>query len=156
MTEKQRAARQSQKHADSKTAYGSGAASALGDNRLLATLAAVFLALVAFNLWGTLKPVDRGLMPEEVLGTWTTTDQDYVDRAFEIRSNSVVFYTGESSYTVHLIETVEVDDMDGPLLVTINYAQDGGLNTFSFYYEPADGGVITFKNQRDMKWKRRA
>jgi hypothetical protein len=65
-------------------------------------------------------------------------------------------YTGESSYTVHLIETVEVDDMDGPLLVTINYAQDGGLNTFSFYYEPADGGVITFKNQRDMKWKRQA
>jgi hypothetical protein len=79
-----------------------------------------------------------------------------VDRAVEIRRNSGVFHTSASSYTVHLIETVEVDDMDGPLLVTINYAQDGGLNTFSFYYEPADGGIITFKNQRDMKWRRRA
>ncbi|UCG84884.1 MAG: hypothetical protein JSW71_13130 [Gemmatimonadota bacterium] len=124
------------------------------ERRPLWILAAVFAVLVAVNMCSTERSQERGMVPEEVMGTWTTTDPDYADRAFEIRRNSVVFHIGGSDYNVHLIQIVEVDDLDGPMLVTIHYADENGSNIFAFYYDPADGGVITFKNQRDMEWTR--
>ncbi len=154
MTNNQQKARQSKANSGSKATDGSSASAPFWDRRPLWILAGMFAVLVAVNMWGKVKPEERGMVPEEVIGTWTTTDSDYADRAFEIRKSSVVFHTGGSDYTVHLIETVEVEDLDGPILVTIYYSQDLGTNIFSFYYDPIDGGVITFRNQRDMEWRR--
>jgi hypothetical protein len=146
--------RLSQANSGSRATNGSGVSAPFWDRRPLWILAGVFGVLVAMNMWGRVKPEEHGMVPQQVLGTWTTTDSDYADRAFEIRKNSVVFHTGGSDYTVHLIENVEVEDLDGPILVTIYYSQDLGTNIFSFYYDPIDGGVITFRNQRDMEWRR--
>jgi len=154
VTKKQQKARQSQKRAGSKTKGGSHVSARSRGSLTFGVLTLLLAALIAVNVSGSLKQPERGVTPEEVLGTWTTTDSDYADRAFEIRRNSLVLYTGGSDHTVHLIENVEVDDLDGPILVRIHYSEEGGLNIFSFYYDPAGGGVITFRNQRSMQWRR--
>jgi hypothetical protein len=110
--------------------------------------------LVSVNLYGLLRLTRSDVIPAEVLGTWTTSAPNYADRAFEIRSDTLVLHIGASDSTVHEIRHVDIDDLDGPLLLELEYAEDSGSNNFSFYFDPADGGVITFKNQRSMKWRR--
>ena len=114
----------------------------------------VLLGVIAINAYPFLRPDHHGVIPKEVLGTWITTEPRYADRAFEIRKDSLVFYIGEGDSTVHSIEGVEVDDLGGPMLLTVHYADEAGPNQFSFYYDPASGGIISFKNQRHMKWNR--
>ena len=39
------------------------------------------------------------------------------------------------------------------LLYTLEYNVDGEEQTFGFYYD-APSGVVTFRNQRGMEWRR--
>ncbi len=124
--------------------------------RWLWIVVVTLLAVVAINAYPFGLKDQHGAIPKEVLGTWSTTESRYADRAFEIRKESLVFYIGEGDSTVHSIEEVEVDDLGGPMLLTVHYADEAGPNQFSFYYDPASGGIIRFKNQRHMKWNRRS
>ena len=119
---------------------------------LLLTLLLVVLASI--SLYGLVRPSGRGEVPQVVLGRWTTTAQRYADKSFTIRKDSLVLYVSESDSTVHLIEGVEVEDLGGPLLLTVHYWDVEGLTEFPFYYDPMRGGVVRFKNQRAMEWKR--
>jgi hypothetical protein len=111
-------------------------------------------AIAAINAFSSGDGLEHGPIPEEVLGTWTTTESRYADRAFEIRQDTLVIFVGDGDSTVHPIDDVEIEDLGGPLLLTVHYADEGGPNRFAFYYDPVDGGLIRFKNQRHMKWNR--
>lgn len=136
------------------TPDGPGASPPPRSWRTLGILTSVLVLLVLVNLYGLLWSSRSDALPDEVLGMWTTTASNYADRAFEIRTDTLVLHTGGSDSTMRLIQKVELDDLDGRILLTIQYAEDSGSTNFSFYYDRADGGVITFKNQPSMKWRR--
>ena len=80
------------------------------------------------------------------------TSSSYENRFFEISEDLVVFGTGGGNTETYRISSIrEVPDDDG-LLYTLSYYADGDEHGFFFYYDPADGGVIRFKNQLDMAW----
>ncbi|UCD25760.1 MAG: hypothetical protein JSW51_07565 [Gemmatimonadota bacterium] len=111
-------------------------------------------AVVAVNAFSSDNGNQHGPIPDEVLGTWTTTESRYADRAFDIQKETLVLFIGDGDSTVHAIEDVEIEDLGGPLLLTVHYSDEEGPNKFAFYYDPVDGGLIRFKNQRHMKWNR--
>lgn len=114
-------------------------------------LAALALTSVFFGCQGAkLKSVPDGL-----LGLWKTSAPKYADRFFELKREAITFGTGEGTSSVHDILSVEKVPAGKQVLYTICYATEGGKHSeFSFYYDPANGGTIRFKNQKQMDWKK--
>jgi hypothetical protein len=95
------------------------------------------------------------MVPDELVGTWRTLEPKYADTYIALTRNTIVFGTGEGSATVRSILAVEKVRTDEKILYTVFYADPERQEyRFSFYYEPADGGVMRWRNQRSIVWTR--
>ena len=93
-------------------------------------------------------------IPDPFVGIWKTTAPKYAGRFFQITKDIVVFSIGDGQTDMHPITNVEFVVEQGRSLYTISYLSPQGEEyEFPFYYNPADDGVIRFKNQREMAWK---
>jgi hypothetical protein len=97
-------------------------------------------------------------VPEELIGVWVTDDPKYADHPFEIKKETLIFEQGQGylDFDVFPIVNLEKTDADGNTLYIIHYVLPAGKKfEFSFYYASAEGGVIRFKNQPEMKWTKK-
>ena len=91
---------------------------------------------------------------ESVQGRWTTTDDLYADRAFEIDDDFLYLLQGGNTFSVHKIHDVRIAD-DDLLRYTISYRGDeGALFSFHFYLSQEEGGTLLFPYQMLTKWRR--
>jgi len=114
------------------------------------------LVIATFALTTILPRVfsnDLTTMPAELLGVWSTTDPRYADRAFEIKTDSLIFHTGDGSFTEHSIRSVNVVQDDSIPLYVVDYLNNDDAYMFSFYFD-SESGTIQFQNQREMTWTR--
>lgn len=97
-------------------------------------------------------------VPEEMVGYWTTSDPLYEDRAFELRREAVIFYTGTGlfDFTAHPVKEVEISrdpEVEGSL-VSVRYTDGGMPYEFSFRFLPGDPDEIRFANRERVVWRR--
>ncbi len=116
-------------------------------------LSVVLLALLAVVLYKSLAPQRTEELPDEIVGSWRTTDPRYAETLLDIGRTTLVFGTADSSSTSHTIERVEQEDLELARLYTVHYRDEGGLNELSFFYIAIDS-VIRFRNQRSLVWRR--
>ena len=113
-----------------------------------------FTALAVASILGACQP-QGGALPESVFGLWTTEARKYEERFFELNPDKLTFGTGEDDSYSNAILQIDVTEEDGrPLYHIEHLGAEGQTYTFSFYYEPANGGVITLKNQTEIDWKK--
>lgn len=91
-------------------------------------------------------------IPNELVGTWRTSDPSYADRSFEIGITIIDFGTGEGAVTTGFIQKVEVSSEGSRTLYTISYVEDGRKEQCAFYYKPGKEKTIYFKNQPSVSW----
>ncbi|MBI3621418.1 MAG: hypothetical protein HY208_04445 [Nitrospirae bacterium] len=113
---------------------------------LLSVLAAVSAA--AFGC----DPGGEMMLPDELVGTWTTTAPAYAGHSLRLSSTTVGF-GADGGDSIYPIRRVTHEQELGRLLYTVTYT-DQADQAVSFYYDPADGGTITLKNQREFYWKK--
>lgn len=93
------------------------------------------------------------LVPDELIGVWTTSNPKYADRSLELSIGTVVFGTSKESVDVYFVSNVKKTVLDSNTLYTVYFHRlDGTDDEVSFYYSPENGGVIQFKNQKHIKW----
>ena len=105
--------------------------------------------------WNREKDTSKedGGVPDSLIGRWTTSESRYKDRFFELSKSTFTYGRGEEKIDVHSILSIEKNIQDNNTLYTINYSNIDGLEyTRSFYYYPANGGVIKFKYLKHIKW----
>lgn len=96
-----------------------------------------------------------GALPDTLLGTWTTEAPKYQDRFFELTPDHLTFGTGGGTSSRDPITHIEQTKEDGRAVYHIQHqSTEGQTYTFSFYYEPQDGGTITLQNQAQIQWNR--
>lgn len=104
--------------------------------------------LVAVAIFMFLQKKNKEL-PENLMGRWTTSEPKYIDRYLEITETTLTYGLGVDRKNVYVILGIEKRMEDNEILYTISYKDTTGLMfTRVFYYEPLDGGVIRFKNQK--------
>ena len=101
--------------------------------------------------------VSQTQLPDELLGIWKTEALKYQDTFFEMKTNLLVLgmKTGEvQSFTVTKVERKKLPEEEW-VLYTVFYQNDS-LQKFEFpiYYNPAKNGVIRYKNQENLVWKK--
>ncbi len=104
------------------------------------------------------QPAGKMAVPEDLIGVWETTAPTYADRFFEIRTDEVIFSTGEETFDTYPISRmrIEKDPIKQRTLYIICYKNTAGQEyKFSFFYDPANQGRIRFKNQNEMVWKKK-
>jgi len=98
---------------------------------------------------------DKGF-PDSLIGRWTTSEPRYKDRFFELSKVTFTYGLGEDKIDVHFISSIEKSVQDNNTLYTINYHNIDGIKyTRSFYYYPANGGVINLKTRRVLSGLKR-
>ena len=94
-------------------------------------------------------------MPDDLVGVWKTSARKYADRSLELTKESIIFGTGEGNTDIRPITKVQKVQKDDKILYTASYKnQAGQVYKFSFYYNPADGGTVRFKNQSTIVWRK--
>jgi hypothetical protein len=116
-------------------------------------LSAVLLVLLAVAICTLRRSGYGGELPDEILGTWRTTDPRYAQTVLDIGRTTLTFGTVDRGTTSHAIARVEEDELDRAVLYTVHYRDEGGVNELSFFYTPIDS-VIRFRNQRSLTWRR--
>ncbi len=93
-------------------------------------------------------------VPEELVGVWETSARKYSDRLFELRTDKIIFQTGEDSFALHTVVNVQATHEDGTDLYTVYYlGTDGEEYQFAFFYD-STRDIVQFKNQAKIEWTR--
>ena len=92
-------------------------------------------------------------IPENLVGIWTTSEPRYEDRFFEITKETLIYGLGGDKKDIYSVSSIEESLEGNNIIYTISYKNTDGFKfTRSFYYESVEGGVIRFKNQKQVKW----
>jgi len=94
-------------------------------------------------------------VPDNLIGVWETAAPAYADRFFEIKTDEIIFGTGEEKFDTYPITKIKIEkdcEEQGTLYVICYKNIEGQEYKFSFYYNPANQGTIRFKNQQEMVW----
>jgi hypothetical protein len=100
----------------------------------------------------------KTVVPDDLIGVWETTAPTYADRFFEIKTDEVIFGTGEGKFDTYPITKVKMEKNreEQKTLYIIFYKNTARQEyKFSFYYDPANQGTIRFKNQKQMVWTKK-
>ena len=119
-------------------------------NRRRAAILAAVLALVAIAAAVGLRP-RKEIIPDELVGLWTTSQAGYTGRAFRITKESLTFYASPRDSTFHTLTRVSSRRARMARQFDIRYRGPDGKHDLSFYYLPADN-VIQFRDQRGIVW----
>ncbi len=119
-------------------------------NRRRAAILAAVLVLVAVAAAVGLRPRNE-IIPDELVGLWTTSQAGYTGRAFRITKESLTFYTSPRDSTFHTLTRVSSRRARMARQFDIRYRGPDGRHDLSFFYLPADN-VIEFRDQPGIVW----
>jgi len=118
----------------------------------------VWIIIICLMVLSVCQCGRKTTIPDDLIGVWETTAPDYADHPFEIKTDEVLFGTGEEKFDTYPITKmkIEKDPLEQMTLHIIYYKNITGQEyKFSFYYDPANQGTIRFKNQKEMVWTKR-
>jgi hypothetical protein len=97
-------------------------------------------------------------LPPALHGVWTTPHEKYADIHFELQPRAVVLHAGGGHYQSHAITAVQAQAEQDVVLYRVGYrhTQEHSDLVLAFYYYRLHGGVIRFKSQQDIAWRKEA
>lgn len=95
--------------------------------------------------------------PVEIVGVWTTLDENYAGESIEFTSGMIIMNSGSRGVFEYTIDKVKSGKghLYKSTLYTLYYTdQSGEKNLLNLIYTPEDGGTLMFKSEQDIFWKR--
>ena len=95
-------------------------------------------------------------VPPTIRGVWTTTDSRYAGRTFEIADGRITLATSGEQKDTYPIHRLARRPSGRDFLYELTYRNlgDNITDTLVLRYEGREGGVIRFKNQPHIEWRR--
>jgi hypothetical protein len=115
----------------------------------------IWIIIIYLMVLAACRGGGKAAVPDELIGVWETTTSAYADRFFEIKTDEIIFGTGEEKFDTYPITKIKIekDPVEQKTLYIICYKNmEGREYKFSFYFDPANQGTIRFKNQKEMVW----
>ena len=116
-------------------------------------LAVCIVIIISVWLGNQHKPSE--VLPTNLFGEWKTSNKKYQDRFFKLEKRIVTIGIGGKEFELYRISNIRIDNVGNGDLYTIVCGDSLGLEfKLSFYYEPKKQGIIRFKNQPKVEWKK--
>jgi hypothetical protein len=100
---------------------------------------------------------ENKVVSDELAGVWKTSAPKYKACFFELNENLIIFVNGHllKNIDVNFISKIKIIHRKRDILYNIYYENlENQEFKFSFYYDPSNGGVIRFKNQEKIEWRK--
>ena len=112
------------------------------------------LTALALALAGCEGGTKLDLVPDALVGTWTTDAPAYEERALEIFGDGLVIWAEGLMIESHVLRTIRRWDRGSRTTYRFEYLDsDGDLTDFEFDFQEAEG-VIRIRNQSDVAWRK--
>ncbi len=127
--------------------------------RAWATALAPWAAVaVCLGLLVSCGPETTRTVPDELLGRWTTKAPKYADTFFELQRDAIILGLAGGETEVRSVARVEKVLQGGQPQFTVYYLDPSDPRRteikLAFFFEAGGGGVIRWKNQREIAWTR--
>ncbi|HQG31992.1 MAG TPA: hypothetical protein PLA83_08690 [Deltaproteobacteria bacterium] len=102
------------------------------------------------------RPTESSTVPAEIIGVWTTQNQESAGVSIEFKERSVIISSdlGVVENSVTKVKS-EKGAAGGSTLYSISYSDKGGkTNLMEVVYFPEQEGTIRFKSDPSMAWKK--
>jgi hypothetical protein len=112
---------------------------------------AVLIAIITINCGKITTASD------ELIGIWKASNIRYHDTSFEIKKKAITFCTKEgnsNSFRIIKIKKEVMQDKEWVLYTIFYIDRDMQKEEFPFYFRSSNSGVIRFKNQPHLVWKK--
>jgi hypothetical protein len=95
------------------------------------------------------------IVPEQLIGTWVTSDPRYAGRALEVTHTQIkIAQSGSGTQDLQQFLAINRKSLGRATLFTfMMQGKDEGQTRLTFEYDPAEGGTIRFPNQTPV-WRR--
>jgi hypothetical protein len=125
-----------------------------GRTGLLVTVIAG-LCIAIFLFWVTRKEITRWEVPGYLVGRWISSAPGYQERYLEISDVSLIFATSPTTVSEYFITNISTTATakETSLAIESKDAQDITYH-FALTYQPVQGGLLFFKNQPHIIWKK--
>lgn len=125
-----------------------------GGTGLIVTVVAVCIAVFVF--WAAQKNSKSWDVPDYLLGKWVTSAPAYQDRYLEFNKVSLIFATGPATVTEYFISTLTTTTTAKEISIIIeSWDAQNVYYQFSLIYQEVNDGTLFFKNQPQIKWKKK-
>ncbi len=119
------------------------------------SISSIVLAVIGCTL--LLSACNRAKVPTEIQGIWYTKAPGYTDRFLKLDPGYMVLGVGEEKVEPRTVTKVEIVPAGNRKLYTLTTTERGeNPIQLAFYFDPAEGGSIQFKNQQELIWTRNA
>lgn len=112
---------------------------------------AVILAVIIILIFRKDRTV-----PDDLVGVWKTSIQEYAGSFFELKRGAIIFATKEGVLSTSNITKIKKKEQNQDWTIyTIYYKnQEKQKCEFPFYYYSVDKGTIRFKNKEQIVWRK--
>ena len=94
--------------------------------------------------------------PSYLLGVWETAAEGYRDQHMFIDAHRIGFGTSAAAADGYVITHIDESREGTKTLFVVSYqGEDQTKYQLAFFYEPASGGRIIYKNQDHLVWTRK-
>ena len=94
--------------------------------------------------------------PSYLLGVWETAAEGYTDQHMFIDAYRIGFGTSAAAADGYVITHIDESREGAKTLFVVSYqGEDQTKYQLAFFYEPASGGRIIYKNQDHLVWTRK-
>jgi hypothetical protein len=116
----------------------------------------VFLASVIFAAGLVLSCSSDTAAPKEILGVWKTTSPESAGVSIEFTPDKIIISSdlGVAENAITKVKS-QKGHLHGSMLYSIFYSDRfKEANLMNVLYSPEDGGVLRFKSEQDVIWKK--
>ncbi|MBI4001944.1 MAG: hypothetical protein HY348_09185 [Nitrospira defluvii] len=110
-----------------------------------------------FALWlGAACTPEADVTPPHLIGVWETRSAGYTDQHMVIDQHRIGFGTSAVTADGYVVTQIRESQEGSKTLYLVTYQGAEQVQyQLAFYYEPTEGGRITFKNQNHLTWTRK-
>jgi hypothetical protein len=116
-----------------------------------------FIAIfLSFFLMQACQCGNTDMVPDELIGVWTTDEPKYIDSCLEITRETIVFKTGENYFDKNTVTDIDrlVDKERISYKISYENAQGDDYELYLYYYKSGNQDIVRFKNQKQIDWKK--
>ena len=126
----------------------------LTTRRILLTIATLAVVALLLGRWIYHEPIGSKTVPPRLIGVWTSEVPEYSDRYLELKTTTITFGTGGTSYVRYTILGVIHERVNGQDVFTVSFRDmGGGKYSREIVMEP-ETGLLYFRSQMDVPWSR--
>lgn len=115
----------------------------------------LFLIVLMFSITASCAKISAS--PKELIGIWKASDIRYRGTSFEIKKDAITFQDkngDKNSYSIIEIKREFLPDKKWALYTLCYLDNNLKKMEFPFYFRSSDEGMIRFKNQPSLIWKK--